>query len=193
MSRLRAVTASLTLVAVAGVGFAVAGAGAHSHADRGRHDRSRAPTAQYPRQSRVALSAYLTGEAEINDAGNDSAGDPDAKGSATLLAADENTLCYAVTLRGAQPPTALHIHRAPAGQNGDVVIELSKGVPSNAAGKPSGDPGASGRCKTLEGTELQALQRILSAPQNYYINVHTAAFNKGAARGQLSRLSYDNG
>jgi hypothetical protein len=190
MTRLLPIVATLMLVAAVGVGVAVAGDSGYGGPPQQTANK------QDMRQSKVAFSAYLAGEFEVNDEGRDGAGDPDAKGSATLLAADEDTLCYAVTLRGSQPPAMLHIHRGPAGQNGDVVIDLSKNVPKNASGNPAGNPGASSGCKTLQGTELEAFKRILSNPQNYYVNVHTGPdglFPKGIARGQLNRLVYDNG
>lgn len=192
MARLTTIVASLMLLGAVGIGVAVASDGTGGAAKQAYRSAA-TPNPQELTQSKVAFSAYLTGDAEVNDQGQDGVGDPDAKGSATLLAADEDTLCYGVTIRGAQTPTELHIHRAPAGQNGDVVIDLSKNVPKDANGKPKGNPGASSGCKNLSGPELEAFGRIRANPQNYYINVHTTGFQKGAARGQLSRLLYNNG
>lgn len=143
--------------------------------------------------SQSALSAYLTGKAEVNDDGEDGAGDPNAKGTASFLVADERTICYGFGLTGAEAPNAAHIHRGAAGQNGDIVIDFTKGVPKDAAGQPAGDPGASGWCKVLEDQgELAALRRILSNPKGYYVNFHTPSFPDGVVRGQLGRMLYDN-
>lgn len=142
--------------------------------------------------SQAALSAYLTGKAEINEDGDDGAGDPNAKGTASFLVADERTLCYGFAIRGADAPNAVHIHRAPAGQNGDIVIPFDN-PPKDANGQPAGDPGASSGCKVLEEqSEIDALRRILSKPKGYYVNIHTESFPDGAVRGQLSRMLYDN-
>lgn len=191
MSRLSIVIASLVAVVAIGAGVAWASdggyGGGHAYPKHVVH-----PGVQHLRQSKISFSAYLTGQAEVNDQGQRGAGDPAAQGSVTLLAANSKTLCYGVTLRGAEPPTMFHVHHAPAGQNGDVVIDLSKGVPKDSNGNPAGSPGAAGGCKTLAGTELQAFHRLLVDPRDYYVNVHTASFPKGAARGQLSRLLFNN-
>jgi CHRD domain len=139
--------------------------------------------------SKVAQSAYLTGTQEV-DADGPEAGDPDAKGTATFLSVNETTLCYGFTLRGAATPTEVHVHKGAIGTNGPVVLAFAN-VPKNAAGAPSGDPGASAGCKTAANTsEQQAMARIRRHPERYYVNMHTAAFPDGAVRGQLSRLVF---
>lgn len=143
-------------------------------------------------QSEIALTAYLSGKAEVNAEGDDGAGDPGAKGAAMLFVKDRQTVCYGFAIRGAEAPVAAHVHRAPAGQNGDVVIDFSKGVPKDANGQPAGDPGTSSGCKTVAGAERTALGRILSKPKGYYLNIHTPSFPAGAVRGQLGRMYYDN-
>ena len=35
--------------------------------------------------------------------------------------------------------------------------------------------------------EPDTLKAIVAAPEGYYVNVHSAAFPKGAVRGQLSK------
>jgi CHRD domain len=143
-------------------------------------------------ESQIALTAYMTGKAEVDDEGQDGAGDPGARGTATFFVADRQTLCYGFAVRGAEAPTLMHIHRGVAGSNGDPVIDFSKGVPKDANGQPAGDPGASSGCKVLEGAEKEALGRLLTNPRRYYVNMHTASFPKGAVRGQLSRMLFDN-
>ncbi len=141
--------------------------------------------------SRLSQSAYLTGAAEVDQDGDD-AGDPDAKGSATFLQADANTICYGFTVKSTDAPTVVHIHRGAAGQNGPPVITFAN-VPKNQAGAPSGNPGASAGCKVLtDPAEQAALRRIRKNPANYYVNVHTAAFPNGALRGQMAPVYYAN-
>jgi hypothetical protein len=202
MTRLLTIVSSLAVVAAVGVGGALA-AGYDYPSDNPtakvttpQHNGSkwRKKLRQFKdyEQSQVALSAYMTGKAEIDQEGNDGVGDPDAKGTAMLLIVDERTICYGFSLRGAETPMAAHIHRAPAGTNGDVVIPFAN-VPKDANGNPAGDPGASSGCKTLtEPGELAALRRLLAKPKNYYVNFHTTSFPDGAVRGQLSRVLYDN-
>lgn len=200
MTRASTLAGGLAVIAAVAFGSAVA-TGYESHPPDGHdhvsgwNESGAAPSQERrsmgPERSHVALSAYLTGLAEIDELGNDGVGDPDAKGAAMLMIADERTICYGFSLRGADTPKAVHIHRAPAGRNGDPVITFAN-VPSNAAG-PAGDPGASSGCKTLTAAgELAALRRLLAKPRGYYVNFHTASFPTGAVRGQLSRLRFDN-
>jgi hypothetical protein len=142
--------------------------------------------------SRGSQSAYLTGAAEVSEQGN-AAGDPNAKGAAVLLTVDERTLCYGFTLKGADTPTVVHIHKGKRGENGPPVITFAN-PPKNAAGAPAGSPGASSGCKALtDPAEIQALARVRRNPGGYYINIHTQSFPNGAVRGQLTRMLYNNG
>jgi hypothetical protein len=143
--------------------------------------------------SRFSQVAYLTGLAEIDDQGENDAGDPDAKGSANFLQIDERTVCYGFMIRGAETPTEVHIHKGAAGENGPVVLPFDN-VPKDKAGAPAGDPGASSGCKEVETPEeAAALRRIRKNPGNYYVNIHTTSFPDGAVRGQLGPVFYNNG
>lgn len=169
-----------------GVAFAAGYGGGSSHAHAKRPAAPRDLTA-----SRLAWSAYLTGQAEVDGSGDD-AGDPDAKGTAMFLQVDARTVCYGFALRGADQPTVVHIHKGKPGHNGPPVVMFAN-VPKDAVGAPAGDPGASSGCKTTDDPgEIAALRRIRRHPSNYYVNFHTTQFPDGAARGQLSRLWYDN-
>jgi hypothetical protein len=114
----------------------------------------------------VKLTATLTG---ANETGG---GDPD--GSGTLSAdvdAASGDFCYTLTATGTDTPVAAHVHSGAAGADGPPVITL--------AVTGEGDD----ECVAVEPDTLKA---ILAAPQNYYVNVHTAAMPKGALRGQLA-------
>jgi hypothetical protein len=77
-----------------------------------------------------------------------------------------------VLTSGSDAVTELHIHRGKAGVNGDVVIDLSSTLTAGASsGEVTADPAV--------------VARILTHPGNYYLNLHTTDFPKGAARGQL--------
>jgi hypothetical protein len=190
--RLLAVVSAVLLVGAIGAGVSLA-ADAQHHNGQDKRSRAQKPRAQSEEMvaSRLSWSAYLNGAAEVDDEGDD-AGDPDAKGSAMFLQVDQQTVCYGFALRGADAPTAVHIHKGAAGANGDPVVTFAN-VPKDAAGAPNGNPGASSGCKTTQDpNEIAALRRIRRNPAGYYVNFHTTQFPDGAVRGQLSRVWYDN-
>jgi hypothetical protein len=101
-------------------------------------------------------------------------GDPDGVGSASLqLNHGQGTICYTLTASGLATPTAAHIHAAPAGVAGPVVVPLVPPV-----------SGTSSACTTADRDLIKA---IIQHPENYYVNVHTTEFPAGAIRGQLGK------
>ncbi|MGH3736369.1 MAG: CHRD domain-containing protein [Micromonosporaceae bacterium] len=132
----------------------------------------------------AALAGPLTGAATADDGGRplsaelDGAqevpnpGDPDGSGTAVLKVNPGQTeICYTLTVADVDNVTAAHIHRAPAGSPGPVVVPLV--APTT---------GTSTACATVS-RELGL--NILMHPSNYYVNVHSQAFPAGAVRGQL--------
>jgi hypothetical protein len=113
------------------------------------------------------FNVTLEGENEVPVSG-----DPDGTGSATIrVNPGKGQLCYSLRVNGIAPATAAHIHEAPAGSPGPVVVGLQA---------PSG--GSSNGCVAIDREE--ALD-IIRSPENYYVNVHNAEFTGGALRGQL--------
>lgn len=109
----------------------------------------------------------MTGEAESP------AGDPVGVGSASVrMRAGQGQVCYRLSVSNLPPAIAAHIHRAPAGTEGNVVVPLAT---PNDSGQSSG-------C-TVAARSLVAA--MLAKPANYYVNVHTKEFPGGAVRGQL--------
>ncbi len=100
------------------------------------------------------------------------AGDPDGQGAARLDFTDDE-LCYTVDANNVDQLTAAHIHEAPAGVAGPVVITLKVPDKNNS----------SVACTDVD---PQLVKDILADPQNYYVNVHNAAFPSGAVRGQVA-------
>ena len=111
------------------------------------------------------LGAKLVGSAETPK------GPPTGKGIVNVtLDAAKGTVCWAFSdISGIGKPTVAHIHRAPAGVEGPIV------VPFGGAYKAKGCTRAS---KSL-------IDAVESKPASYYVNVHTAKFPNGAIRGQL--------
>src|SRR5215211_4437732 len=119
------------------------------------------------------LQSTLAGLREVGPDGALGAGDRDGVGSTTVEIADGD-LCFAVNAAGVDVPAlAAHIHEAPAGVNGPIVVTLTA-------------PGTNGRADgCLDDVDPELLDRIAADPAGFYVNVHTTPFPNGAVRGQL--------
>jgi hypothetical protein len=101
-------------------------------------------------------------------------GDPDGRGFATVTVnPGQGVLCYELSVFGIVPAEAAHIHEAPFGVAGGVVVPLE--APTD---------GFSSGCIAV-GRDLA--KDILKNPADYYINVHNEPYPNGALRGQLSK------
>lgn len=119
-----------------------------------------------------ALTAKLTGSAE-----RPGPGDPNGKGTAVIrLNADRERVCFNISMKRINGSTAAHIHEAPAGEPGPVVVPLFS-TPSNRRLRKG--------CVT--DVDAALIRRILANPRGFYVNVHNADFEGGAIRGQLRR------
>ena len=115
------------------------------------------------------LQTSLTGAAEAPNAG-----DPNGSGTASVIVIPgQGRICYELTVSNIAPATAAHIHEAPVGVAGSIVVALA--APSD---------GDSSGCVSV--TRKLALE-ILKDPADYYVNVHNPAFPTGAVRGQLAK------
>ncbi|MCC7209641.1 MAG: CHRD domain-containing protein [Anaerolineae bacterium] len=113
------------------------------------------------------LSAALSGANEVAPV----VGDPDGSGFAEVtLNQGQGQVCFSIHVEAIDAITAAHIHSAPAGVNGPVVVDFS--------GQLNG-------CTT--GVNADLIKAIRQNPENYYVNVHTTAHRAGAIRGQLSK------
>jgi hypothetical protein len=124
-----------------------------------------APTTH--RGSPTLVFTVMTGAQEVPPA------DPDGFGVAVFaLDPAHGTVCYVITVaRLDGMVTAAHIHKAPVGVNGPIVIPLTP--PTN---------GAVIACTAADPALIQDISRH---PSDYYANVHTTVFPAGAVRGQL--------
>ena len=142
----------------------------------------------------TVLEAELDGRDEVRNGATDNSivGDPNAEGEVYVFGIDGDplTLCYVLEVEKLgelnMPPgggRAAHIHEAPAGVNGPVVVPLAWPQDGAAADCVSeGEPGV------LPGV----VQRILADPSAFYVNVHNAEFPPGAIRGQLENVEADD-
>jgi hypothetical protein len=117
----------------------------------------------------------LTGAKEVPGPG-----DPDGRGVAAVkIKAKKSSVCVVIkkVVNIDLPSTGAHIHEAPAGVQGPTRLFFAPPM----AKKP-GKPAKSKACATAS-TAL--LNRMLSYPSDFYVNVHTGAYPDGAIRGQL--------
>ncbi|HQS69894.1 MAG: hypothetical protein B7Y36_13150 [Novosphingobium sp. 28-62-57] len=113
----------------------------------------------------ATLVATLTGSAETGG------GDPDGSGGFKAELDDESgDFCFTLWAEQTAAPTMAHVHEGAAGADGKPVATLE------VTGKDSDS------CIAME---PDLVKKIEAAPKDYYVNVHTADFPKGAVRGQL--------
>jgi hypothetical protein len=94
-----------------------------------------------------------------------------------------DTLCYVLTAFAlGEAPVAAHIHVAPAGSNGPIVVGLELPDPISADCIKAEPDSSLNSAMVLTQEELDA---IIANEAGYYANVHTAMFPGGAIRGQL--------
>ena len=102
-------------------------------------------------------------------------GDPNGKGWASLDVYNAGLVCYTLKLQGIEAPAAAHIHEAPAGTAGPVVVDLRIDLATSR-----------GNQLTYCAPASEAVTADIRAnPADYYVNVHNATYPGGALRGQL--------
>jgi hypothetical protein len=92
-----------------------------------------------------------------------------AKGSGSFRVADDGTVTGSVTTEGMNG-TMAHIHQAAKGQNGPVIVPLTKN--GNTYSVPEG--------RKLTPAQIDALKA-----GNLYVNVHSEQYKGGEIRAQL--------
>jgi CHRD domain len=115
----------------------------------------------------------LTGAAEVPGPG-----DPDATGDAALtLNQGMSTVCFDLSWADIDGTVfAAHIHEAPAGEPGPIVVPLFEGSFA----------GTDAVSDCVEDVDAALIKAIRQDPTEYYVNVHSMpGFEAGAVRGQL--------
>jgi CHRD domain len=113
----------------------------------------------------TTLHATLSGKKEVPKAGN-------GTGSARVtLNTKTGKVCYRISVKHVGTMVAGHIHKGGKADAGPVVVPLF----TSPTKKPKG-------CVSAKKSLVKA---IAAHPGRYYVNVHTAKFGAGAARGQL--------
>ena len=109
------------------------------------------------------MKVSLTGNEEVPPAKTD------AKGSGSFRVAEDGTVTGSVTTEGVNG-TMAHIHQGAKGQNGPVIVPLTK----------SGDTYTVPEGKKLTAAQIDALKA-----GNLYVNVHSDRYKGGEVRAQL--------
>jgi hypothetical protein len=128
----------------------------------------------------LRLRAHLSGSSVVPGPG-----DPDAFGSFELrLLRDKQKVCFIASHNQLAPdnPDLGHIHRAPEGSVGPVVVTLFEGIPGEKSS-------TLGECAKAKPRVLDALAKH---PERFYVDLHTPLFPDGALRGQLFRKPAPN-
>jgi hypothetical protein len=126
------------------------------------------------------FSTTLSGAEECNNLGVCGVGDPDGTGSADVrINPGQEEVCYTIAVAdigAAGTSVRAHIHLAPAGSNGGIVVPLAE---------PAVPLPESGVLEGCQAADRALLLDILLNTEQYYVNVHTPTFPAGAIRGQL--------
>ena len=117
---------------------------------------------------RRALTTKLSGAEEVP-----LPGDPNGKGHATIRIKGD-TICFNIVTQRIAGSSAAHIHEAPRGEAGPVVVDLF-----------AGGSDATSRRGCVDDFDAEVIEGLREDPSDYYVNVHNQEFPAGAVRGQL--------
>jgi hypothetical protein len=136
------------------------------------------PIVTPPTQGEVRLRATLSGDQEVPPA------DPDGTGQASVeFTPAEGQVCFVVSFENIGTPNRGHIHAAPVGVNGAIVVEFFE-LAENPA-DPRHDVLETGHLEGCVPASESILRDIAANPGGFYVNLHNARFPAGAIRGQL--------
>ena len=125
------------------------------------------------------FTVVMTGAQEVPPA------DPDGSAKADLtIDVTNGTVCFDIKLDAVGTPNRGHIHFAPLGTNGGIVVPFFELAATPA--DPRHDELENGRIQDCVSADPAVLGAIVANPHLYYVNLHNARFPGGAVRGQLS-------
>lgn len=125
------------------------------------------------------LASLNDGQQEVPGAAP--SGDPDGRAT-TFVNASGTHVDFWATWSAIGTPSAGHIHSAPVGVNGGIVVPFFMGA------LPDSITGLAG---SVGGLDRSLVKNIARNPAAYYTNLHTADFPAGAVRGQLFQAGKD--
>lgn len=117
----------------------------------------------------AASAAPATLATTLSGANETAGGDPDGTGTFSVeVDADAGDFCYTLKAAEIGKFTAAHVHSGAAGSDGAPVLTIDLAEDMCIAAEPD------------------LLRPMVANPADYYVNVHSDEFPKGALRGQLS-------
>jgi hypothetical protein len=139
-------------------------------------------------QEGQSFSATLSGSDEVPPTESNSTG------IAKFQVNENNSqVSYWVNITGIKKVNQAHIHNGSTGENGDIVVTLSKGKSAKGDDRPPQIGFAGNITKDdlqgpLKDKDISDLVSLMSAG-NAYVNVHTDKYPDGAIRGQVTSAS----
>jgi CHRD domain len=139
-------------------------------------------------QEGQSFSATLSGSDEVPPTESNSTG------TAKFQVNENNSqVSYWVNITGIKKVNQAHIHNGTTGENGDIVVTLSKGKSAKGDDRPPqigfvGNITKDDLQGPLKDKDISDLVSLMSAG-NAYVNVHTDKYPDGAIRGQVTSAS----
>ena len=131
------------------------------------------------------VAAELTGAQEVPPVSTT------AEGSARFAKVSNTRMTYRLMASSIDNVSATHIHLAPRGEDGPVVVDLRVPASCTVEGTSISCRGAFTSAQldgSFEGRSLGALIREMRAGRTY-VNAHTTDFPDGEIRGQIRTVS----
>lgn len=135
----------------------------------------------------LEFGAFLIGTEEVPPISSP------GSGAIKIMKVDENTLSYELRVANTSDIIGAHLHYAPSGTNGPVVVFLYMAPPNGLYNGllAEGTIDASNLVGPLAGMSIDDLVEKMEAGE-IYTNVHTSAIPSGAIRGQVSMVEIND-
>lgn len=135
----------------------------------------------------LEFGAFLIGTEEVPPISSP------GSGAIKIMKVDENTLSYELRVANTSDIIGAHLHYAPSGTNGPVVVFLYMAPPNGLFNGllAEGTIDASNLVGPLAGMSIDDLVEKMEAGE-IYTNVHTSAIPSGAIRGQVSMVEIND-